>query len=101
MPNIKETPYVRLEIEDGILIGYYKEGIKINLEIAKQIVKDRREFTEFKRVPALAINLGVKNLNKEARDYLASAEGVAGVSAGAIITGSPVGSFIGNFYLSV
>ena len=89
-----------LELEDDLLIGYYKKDKKIDLAAAKQIVEDRLEFTGGLPVLILAINLGVRNMTKEARDYLAT-EGVKSVIAGAIITGSPVGSFIGNWYLSI
>jgi len=95
-----DTPYVYLELEDDLLIGYYKKDKKIDLAAAKQIVEDRLEFTGGHPVLILAINLGVRNMTKEARDYLAT-EGVKSVIAGAIITGSPVGSFIGNWYLSI
>ena len=96
-----DTPYVYLELEDDLLTGYYKKDKKIDLAAAKQIVRDRLELAGDHSVLALAINLGVKNMTKEARDYLASEEGVKNLIAGAIITGSPVGSFIGNWYLSI
>ena len=96
-----DTPYVYLELEDDLLIGYYKKDKKIDLAAAKQIVRDRLALSGEHPVLALAINLGVRNITKEARDYLASEEAVKSVIAGAIITGSPVGSFIGNWYLSM
>jgi len=96
-----DTPYVYLELEDDLLIGYYKKDKKIDLAAAKQIVRDRLALAGDQPVLALAINLGVKNMTKDARDYLASEEGVKKVIAGAIIVGSPVGSFIGNWYLSI
>lgn len=101
MRKTLDTTYVYLELEDDLLIGYYKKDKKIDLEAAKQIVRDRIAFTNNNPVLALAVNLGVRNMTKEARDYLASKEGVASVIAGAIIVGSPVGSFIGNWYLSL
>ena len=101
MRKTLDTPYVYLELEDDLLIGYYKKDKKIDLEAAKQIVRDRIAFTGNHAVLALAVNLGVRNMTKEARDYLASKEGVKNVIAGAIIVGSPVGSFIGNWYLSL
>ena len=100
MRKTLDTPYVYLELEDDLLTGYYKKDKKIDLEAAKQIVRDRIAFTDNRPVLALAINLGVRNMTKEARDYLA-VEGVKNVIAGAIIVGSPVGSFIGNWYLSL
>jgi len=96
-----DTPYVYLELEDDLLIGYYKKDKKIDLDAAMQIVRDRLAFTKEHPVVALAVNLGVRNITKEARDYLASKDGVKNVIAGAIIVGSPVGSFISNWFLSL
>jgi hypothetical protein len=101
MRKTLDTPYVYLELEDDLLTGYYKKDKKIDLEAAKQIVRDRIAFTGNNPVLALAVNLGVRRMTKEARDYLASKEGVEKLIAGAIIVGSPVGSFIGNWYLSI
>lgn len=101
MGKTLDTPYVYLELEGDLLIGYYKKDKKIDLEAAKQIVKDRLKFADGHRVLVLAVNLGVRNMTKEARDYLGSSEGIKDIIAGAILVGSPVGSFIGNWLLSL
>ncbi len=101
MRKTLDTTYVYLELEDDLLIGYYKKDKKIDLEAAKQIVRDRLTLAGHNPVVALAVNLGVRRMTKEARDYLASKEGVESLVAGAIIVGSPVGSFIGNWILSL
>ena len=101
MAKYLDTSYVYFEMHDDLLIGAYKKGLKINLEIAKQIVKTRLEFTDYQPKLTLALNWGVISMDKKARDYLSSAEGVRGVIAGAIVLDSPVGSFLGNFFLSV
>jgi hypothetical protein len=101
MKKTLDTPYVYLELDNDVLIGVYKKGVKITLEVAKEIVEARLKFAGYKPVLALAYNAGVVSMNKEARDYLASTEGIEGVIAGAIVVGSPLGSFIANFYLSV
>lgn len=100
MTKTLDTAYVHYELQDDVLIGTYKKGLKINLDIAKEIVKTRLEFIDFKPKLTLALNQGVISMTKEARDYLAD-EGIQGVLAGAIVLDSPVGSFIGNFYLLV
>lgn len=100
MYKVLDTPYVHLELQDDLLIGTYKKGLKITLDIAKEIVRTRLEFTDYKPVVALAYNQGVISMTKEARDYLA-VEGIKAVIAGAIVLDSPVGTIIGNFYLSV
>jgi len=101
MAKFLDTSYVYFELDDDLLIGSYKKGLKINLEIAKEIVKARLEFIDYKPKLTLVFNLGVISMDKKARDYLSSEEGVRGVIAGAIVLDSPVGSFLGNFYLSV
>ncbi len=96
-----DTDYVHLEIKDGILVGIYKKGLKINLSIAREIVQSRLAFTENKIFPALIYNQGVISMDKEARQFLSSPEGIKGLKAAAIILDSPFGSFLGNFFLSV
>jgi hypothetical protein len=100
MKKILETPYVNFELHDDLLIGTYKKGLKITLDIAKEIVKTRLEFTDYKPKLTLALNQGVISMDKKARDYLSN-EGIQGVIAGAIVLDTPFGSFLGNFYLSV
>jgi len=101
MHKILDTSYVYYELEDDLLIGTYKKGLKINLEMAKEIVRARLELTNYQPVVALALNQGVVSMDKKARDYLSSDEGIRGVIAGAIVLDTPFGSFLGNFYLSV
>lgn len=102
MHKTLDTQYVYYELHDDILIGSYKKNLRITLDIAKEIVRTRLEFTEYKPVLALAVNLGVVSFDKAARDFLASEEGVKLVIAGAVVMeNSPVGSFLINFYLGV
>ena len=101
MEKVLDTAYVRYELDGDLIIGWYKKNLKITLPIAREIVKTRMEFVEYRPVVALVYNLGVVSFDKQARDFLASDEGVKGIIAGAIVVDSPVGSFLGNFYLSV
>ena len=101
MVKVLDSRYVYLELHDDLLIGTYKKGLKINLEIAKEIVRAWQDFTEHKPVLQLVYNAGVVSMDKKARDYLSSDEAVGKIIAGAIVLDSPFGSFLGNFYLSV
>lgn len=101
MMKILDTPYVYFELRDDLLIGTFKKGLKINLEIAKEIVRSWQDFTEHKPVRQLVYNQGVVSMDKKARDYLSSDEAVGKVIAGAIVLDSPFSTFLGNFYLSV
>ena len=101
MEKVLDTAYVRYELDGDLLTAWYKKGLRITLPVAKEVVKTRLEFAENKPVVVLVYNLGVISFNKEARDFLASNEGVHGIIAGAIVLDSPVGSFFGNFYMKV
>lgn len=101
MHKFLDTLYVHFELQDDLLTGTFKKGLKINLEIAKEIVKTRLEFADHKPVVALILNQGVLGMDKKARDYLSSDEGIQGAIAGAIVLDTPFGSFLGNFYLAV
>lgn len=96
-----DTPYVHLKIDGGILIGTYKKGLKITLPIAREIIQTRKDFTEGRPYPALIYNQGVISMDKAAREFMSSEEGIKGLKAAAIILDSPFGSFLGNFFLMV
>jgi len=102
MHKTLDTQYVYLELRDNLLIATYKKDIRITLEIAKEIVESWHEFIEFKQVVALVYNQGVRSIDKKARDYLSSNDGIGRlIIAGALVLDSPFSSFLGNFYLSV
>lgn len=101
MNSSLDTTYVLFEIREGILIGTYKKGVKIDIHAAKEIVRSRLQFSNHKSLPALAINLGIIGLDKEARDYFSSPEGLEGIAAGGILIDSPVTTMVSNFYLKV
>ena len=95
------TPYVQLLIRDHILIGTYEKGIKINLDIAQQIVHDRISFTRGKKMAAIIIGYGIISMDKAAREFLASEEGIQGLSAIAILVDSTYSNFVGNLFLKM
>ena len=101
MEKVLDTPYIHLKIEDGILTGTYKKGLKITVEIAKEIVESRLNFLEGRNYPTLILNQGVISMDKGAREFLSSAEAMKGIKAAAIILDSPFSSFLGNFFLNV
>ena len=101
MVKVQDTPYVHYKLQDDLLIATYKKGVKLSLDMAKEIVKARLEFTNHKPSLVLIYNQGVVSMDKKARDYLSSNEGISGIIAAAIVLDSPFGSFLGNFFLSV
>jgi hypothetical protein len=101
MNKTLDTAAVYLEINNGILIGTYKPNIKITLKLAKEIVATRLSFIENKPIPALVLNQGVIKMDKDARDYLSSPEGTAGLKCAAILINSNFIAFTVNFFLKV
>jgi hypothetical protein len=101
MSKVLDTPYVYYELKGDLLIATYKKDLKVNLETAKEIIKERHEFTKHKPVVVLVYNQGVVRMDKKAREYLSSGDGVKGIIAAAIVVGSPFTSFMANFFVSV
>lgn len=98
---MRETPWIKLELEAGILVATYRQGIRIDLPIAKEIVQERLSFTGPRQLPALVISQGVISMDKAAREYLASPEATAGLTATAVLVNSAFSSFLGNFFRTV
>ena len=96
-----ETPYIFFEDYNGVLIATYKPNILITLKHAKEIVEYRIAFMEGKKMPILILNQGIIKMDKDARDYLASAKGIVGLKCGAILMDSNFISFTVNFFLKV
>ena len=97
-----DTHYVHLLLKDNLLIGTYKKGLHINLEIAHEIVRARIYFMEGKkRIPAMIITKGITGITKPARDYLSSVEATKGLVASAIIVDASFSNIMGNFFLRV
>jgi hypothetical protein len=96
-----ESPFIHLCIKEGVLVGTYKKNVRINLDVAKQIVLTRIAFTEGKKLPSLIKSQGVISIDKPAREYLASDEATKGLVASAILVNSHFSSILGNFFLLV
>lgn len=101
MRKVQQTPYIDFEINNGILIGTYKPNILITLKHAKEIVASRIAFMEGNDMPILILNQGIIKMDKDARDYLASAEGIKGLKCAAILINSNFISITVNFFLKV
>lgn len=95
------TPHFSLEIKDDILYVTYFSGVSITLDVAKDIVKKRMEYTEGRPYPLIVTGEGLRAMDKHARDYLATDEGTAGVLAGVLLVNSVYTEFFGNFFLRI
>ncbi len=96
-----DTAFVSFEIEKGILIASYKPNARITLKDAKEIVASRMAFIEGKPMPTLILNQGIVKMDKKARDFFASPEGIAGVKCAALLLSSGFISLTTNFFLKV
>jgi hypothetical protein len=101
MSKMVETPYVRLELLDnGILVATYKRRMLVTLEMAREIVQTRLDFTGREPRPVLVINQGVVEMDKAAREYVSSGDGLAGIKASAIIVDQLATLIIVGFILT-
>ncbi len=93
-----ENIYATYKIDNGILNIRYHIGTSINLAAAVKIVQDRLTLQKGQSFPALCDMRGVREVNKEARDYLAM-EGSVLLKAVAFVVEPPVSDAISKFYL--
>ncbi len=97
-----ENEYVAIWIEDGILFSNYKKQLVMDIDVAKQIVKDRIEFTEGKPYFILIDFTNLRSTTKEARDYMNNPEsGLKGLLGGAFLSNNVVATLFVNLYLKV
>jgi hypothetical protein len=92
-----ETPYVKYQLNGNVLIATFKEGIRIQLEIAKRIVRDRILFTESRVLPVMIRNQGVISIDLQALKFFSSAEGTRFLKAVAFVDASEVGQVMERF----
>lgn len=94
-----ENSQIHMVVEDGILIATYKAGLKMTIDDARHIVNERLKLLDGKSLPVLIIDSGVVSMDKSARDFLSSDEGIGGLSAAAIIENSLFSKMLINFFL--
>lgn len=95
-----ETKHYKFRFYDGIFHLTYLQG-PIDITLAKEIVQKRLEVTEGKGVVVLVDDLGLKSVDRNARDYFSSDEGVKGILAGAFFVRSVFGMYLANFFLKI
>jgi hypothetical protein len=96
-----ENSQIKMEVSDGILFATYKAGLKLTLDDVQNIVKERLVLLEGKTLPVLIIDAGVVSMDKSARDYLSSEEGISGLKSAAIIENSLFSKMLINFFLKL
>ena len=96
-----ENSQIKMEVVDGILYATYKAGLKLTLNDVQNIVKERLVLLEGKSLPVLIIDAGVVSMDKSARDFLSSEDGISGLKAAAIIENSLFSKMLINFFLKL
>ena len=90
------------KIENDIIFFKYKPSVEIDIATAKDMVKNRMDYTSGKSVYTLIDFTNVKSVTKEARDYMNSPEGgLKGILGGAFLSNSVVATLFVNLYLKV
>ncbi|MES2590782.1 MAG: hypothetical protein V4608_02770 [Bacteroidota bacterium] len=97
---ILNNEYLKIELESGILIGTFKSE-SVDIDIAHTITNFRLEIQSGRNYPIISNIKAIKNISKEARDFMASEEGCEGVIAAALLIDSSIGQIIGNFFIKI
>lgn len=95
-----ENNFAKFYTQDGYLYFIYKPNIHIDLAAAKQIVSDRLKAQGGKPYRVICYIQGIRDMEKDARDYLAK-EGSRDVIAVGLIAESTAQKLMTNFYLAV
>ncbi len=95
-----ETSYVKIELINGVIEAEYSP-VYINLEIAKDVLETRKAFTTEKSLPMLLNGIGIKGIDKEARDFFSEPSGSEGLTATALLVKSRLDTFFANFLIKV
>ena len=93
-----ENEYVSFELREGILFGRYKVK-KLDFAVVKSATAFRKKMMQGREIPAIADISIVKQVDKEARQFLSSPEAGENISALAVIIDNPVTRIVGNFFI--
>lgn len=100
----QEYRYAKLAMDDegDIVFATYKPKIEIDMDVAKELVSDRMEFTRGNPHYILIDFTNVRTVSKEARDYMNSTEGgLKGILGGAFLSYNVVATLFVNLYLKI
>ncbi len=97
--HINEFYHSYLWLNDGILFGKFKPNLVIDLNIAKDMIHDRKTVSENIARPFFVDITELLSVDAAARKYIASAEACKLMNAGAIYTQNKLLAFIGNAFI--
>ena len=94
------SKFYNFNYTNGIFHLTYMDG-PITLEVAKDLVKQRINLTKSENVLMLVTVQNLKGIERGARTYLSSKEGIKGVQAGAIVTKTAFTKHLANFFIQI
>lgn len=90
------------EIDDDIIFWNYSPNTVMDINVAKELVKNRMEYTEGKDFYTIVDVSNLKSVTKDAREYMSHPDfGLKGILAGAFISNKPVTTMVVNFFLAI
>lgn len=95
--EILTTKHCSFKIRQGVLIAIY-HNIKIDLDIAKEVVQLRLDYQGNITLPCITEITGISFITRDAREYFAK-EGSKNISCMGLISNSTLGKLTGNIYL--
>jgi hypothetical protein len=99
MKNVIENQYSLIWKEGDVIMGVFKSDIILDLEGARETVKLRKTLTADKDHLLLVDIRNVKNITRQAREYMGSPDAGEGVSKAAIMIDSNFSMILGNLFL--
>jgi len=99
--NTFENHQIKVEIIDDVFHAHYKSGIKLTLEDAKFLVKLRIDMCKGRSYYFMIYDGGVVSMDRDARVYFSSEEGISNILSAAFIESSVFSKMLINFFLKI
>jgi hypothetical protein len=96
-----ENLYAEFWIENGIFFISYKQGLVINIEIAKQNVADRLRISNGITRPMFTDGRNFVSIDLDSMEYLKSKDAMRYISAGAFLMDNYLHKLMGNLFLTI
>lgn len=99
---VKEYAFVIFTAEENsdVIFAHFPQSIKVDLELAKQLISYRLDFAKGLRHYLVMDISNVKHITAQAKEYTQFApEAVANILGAAFIAGNPVSSLFANIFI--